>query len=82
MPLTKVCRKKLHGNVVHIEATKVAFETIESRMISAPLLLIVWAEHAAEFDVATDAIYIIVHMLHQSLRLGNLIVLSGYVSIT
>ena len=39
-PLTDMCRKNLPGNVVHIDATKTAFETLKSRKISAPVLLI------------------------------------------
>ena len=39
-PLIDMCRKNLPGNVVHTEATKVAFETLKDRMISAPVLLI------------------------------------------
>jgi hypothetical protein len=34
-PLTNTCHKNLHGNVVHIEATKSAFETLKYRMNSA-----------------------------------------------
>ncbi len=37
-PLTDLCRKSLPGRVVHCDATKVAFETIKARMISAPML--------------------------------------------
>ena len=50
-----MCRKNLPGNVVHTEATKAAFETLKSRMISAPVLLISKAGHDAEFFLATDA---------------------------
>ena len=39
-PLTDTSRKNLPDNVVHTEATKTAFETLKSRMISAPVLLI------------------------------------------
>ena len=41
--------------MVHTEATKVAFETLKARMISAPILLIPKAGHDAEFVVAIDA---------------------------
>ncbi len=54
-PLTYMCRKNLPSNVVHTEATKVAFETLKSRMIFAPILLIPRMGHEAEFGVATDA---------------------------
>jgi hypothetical protein len=54
-PLTDLCRKNLPGNVVHTNATKTAFETLKSRMISAPILLIPSMGHEAEFLVATDA---------------------------
>jgi len=53
-PLTNMCRKNLPGNVVHTEATKVAFETLKSRMISARVLIPKMG-HEAEFVVATDA---------------------------
>jgi hypothetical protein len=48
-------RKNLRGNVVHTELTKAAFDTLKSRMISAPILLIPKMGHEAEFVVATDA---------------------------
>jgi hypothetical protein len=51
-PLTYMCRKNLPGNVVHIDATKAAFETLKSRMISAPVLLISKMGPEAEFVVA------------------------------
>jgi hypothetical protein len=54
-PLTNMCRKHLPGNVVHSETTKAAFETLKSRMISAPVLLIPRMGHGAEFVVTTDA---------------------------
>ena len=54
-PLTDTSRKNLPDNVVHTEATKTAFETLKSRMISAPVLLIPQMGYEAEFDVATDA---------------------------
>jgi hypothetical protein len=38
--LTNMCRKNLPSNVVHNEATKSAYKTLKSRMISAPVLLI------------------------------------------
>ena len=50
-----MCRKNLLGNVVHTEATKAGFETVKSRMISAPVLLIPKMRHDAEFVVAIDA---------------------------
>jgi len=50
-----MCRKNLPRNVVHTETTKVAFETLKSRMISAPVLLIPKMGHEAEFVDATDA---------------------------
>ena len=50
-----MCRKNLPGTVVHTETTKVAFETLKSRMISAPVLLIPTMGHEAEFVVAIDA---------------------------
>jgi len=50
-----MCRKNLHGNVVHTKATKVAFETLKARMISAPILLISKTWHDGELVVATDA---------------------------
>jgi len=36
--LIHMCRKLFPGNVVHIEATKAAFETLKSCMIYAPVL--------------------------------------------
>ena len=54
-PLTTMCRKNLPGNVVHIETTKAAFETLKSRIISVPVLLIPRMCHEAEFVVAIDA---------------------------
>ena len=53
-PLTDMCRKKLPENVVHTETTNIAFETLESRMISAPVVLIPSMGHEAEFVVAID----------------------------
>jgi hypothetical protein len=54
-PLTYMCRKNLPGNVVHSNATKIAFETLKSRMIIAPaVLLIPKMGHEAEFVVAID----------------------------
>ncbi len=50
-----MCRKNLPRSVVHTETTKVAFETLKSRMIFAPVLLIPTMGHKAEFVVATDA---------------------------
>jgi hypothetical protein len=50
-----LCRKNLPGNVVHTDATKTAFETLKSRMISTPVLLIPKMGHEAEFVVATGA---------------------------
>jgi hypothetical protein len=50
-----MCRQQLPGNVVHIEATKTAFETLKFRIILAPVLLIPKMGHEAEFVVATDA---------------------------
>jgi hypothetical protein len=47
--------KNLPGNVVQTETTKVAFQTLKSRMISAPFLFIPSMGHEAEFVVATDA---------------------------
>jgi hypothetical protein len=55
VPLTNMCRKSLPHNVFHTEATKTAFETRESRMISTPVLLIPKMGHEAEYDVALDA---------------------------
>ena len=55
MPLTHICRKNLSGNVVHTETTKADFETLKSRMIAAPILLILSMGHEAEFVVATYA---------------------------
>ncbi len=55
-PLTDMCRKNLPRNGVHTEITKVAFETLKSRMISAPNLSISKMGHEAKFVVATDAI--------------------------
>ena len=54
-PLTDLCRKHLPGNVVHTETTIAAFQTLKSRVISAPVLLIPKMRHLAEFVVATDA---------------------------
>ena len=54
-PLTYMCRKNLHGNVVCTEATKVAFETLKFCMISAPTVLIPTMENEAEFFFPTDA---------------------------
>jgi hypothetical protein len=48
-------RENLPGNVVHIEATKAAFETLKSRMISVQIFLIPKMGHEVEFVVATDA---------------------------
>ena len=50
-----MCRKHLPCNVVHNEATKVAFETLKSRMISALVLLIPKMGHEAGFVVGIDA---------------------------
>ena len=50
-----MCRENLLDHVVHTETTKVAFETLKSRMISALDLLFPQAEHNAEFVVANDA---------------------------
>ena len=50
-----MCRKNLHGNVLHTEATKTDFETLNSRMISAPVLLIHKRGRDSEFVVVTDA---------------------------
>jgi hypothetical protein len=50
-----MCRKNLHGNVLHTEATKTDFETLKSRMISAPVLLIPKRGRDSEFVVVTDA---------------------------
>ena len=41
--------------MIHTETTKVAFETLKSRMILAPSLLIPNMGHEAEFVVATNA---------------------------
>jgi len=54
-PLTDMCRKNYPRNVVHTETTKVAFETLKSRMIFALVLLSPRMGHEAEFVVATDA---------------------------
>jgi hypothetical protein len=54
-PLTNICRKNIHDNVVHTEANKAAFETLKSRMISALAFLIPNEVHDAIFLVATDA---------------------------
>ena len=54
-PPTNTCRKNLPNNVVHIKATKAAFETLKSRIICAPILLIPQVGHEAEFGVATEA---------------------------
>jgi hypothetical protein len=54
-PLTNLCCKNLPGNVLHIETTKDAFETLKSRRIFAPVLLIPSMGYEAEFVVATDA---------------------------
>jgi hypothetical protein len=54
-PLTDLCRKSLPGLVVHSDATKVAFETLKARMISALVLLIPKpGRNNAELFVATD----------------------------
>jgi hypothetical protein len=50
-----MCRKNLHGNVVHTDATKAAFETLKSRMTIAPISLIPKMGHENEFVVAIDA---------------------------
>jgi hypothetical protein len=50
-----MCRTNLPSNVVHSEATKLAFKTLKFRMISALDLLIHNMGHDAEFVVATDA---------------------------
>ena len=54
-PLTCMCRKNLPSNIVHTEATKVAYETLKSRMMYALVFLILKMGHEAEFVVATDA---------------------------
>ena len=51
-----MCRKNLPGSIFHTEATKTAFETLKSRMISALVLLIPKMGYEAEFFVETDAI--------------------------
>ena len=50
-----MCRKNIPRKVVHTETTKVAFETLNSRRISAPVLLILRMAHEAKFVVATDS---------------------------
>jgi hypothetical protein len=49
-----MCRKNLPGNGVHTDASKVAFETLKSLMISAPVLLMPKMENEAELVVATN----------------------------
>ena len=45
----------MHGRVVYSDTTRFAFETLNARMISAPVLLILKSGQEAEFVVATDA---------------------------
>ena len=54
-PLTDTCRTFLPANAIHIEAAKVAFETLKSCMTSALVLLIPKMEHETEFVFAIDA---------------------------
>jgi hypothetical protein len=54
-PLTDLCQKSLPGRVVHSYTTRVTFETLKARIISAPVLLISKSSQEAEFVVATDA---------------------------
>jgi hypothetical protein len=50
-----MCRKSLPCNVVPNEATKAAFESVKSRMSSAPHLLTPKIRHETEFVVETDS---------------------------
>ena len=50
-----MCRKNLPINALDTETPKGAFETLKSRMISAPILRIPKMGHEAEFVAATDA---------------------------
>jgi hypothetical protein len=50
-----MCRKNLHCNEVPTEAAKFAFETLKSRLIFVPIMLITNVGHEAEIVVATDA---------------------------
>ncbi len=54
-PLTDLCRKALPGRIVHSYATKVAFETLKARILSAHVLPIPKSGPESEFVVATDA---------------------------
>ena len=40
VPWTDLCRKSLPGRLVYSDTTRVVFETLKARMISAPELLI------------------------------------------
>jgi len=72
-PLTDLCRKNLPGNVVHTDVAKNAFETLKSRMMLAPVLLIPKMGHEAEFVVAADASKVgIVDVLLQEDTSGSL----------
>jgi hypothetical protein len=50
-----MCRSNLPCNIVHTKATKAVVETLKSRMIPEPVLLIPKAGYDAEFAIATDA---------------------------
>jgi hypothetical protein len=54
-PLMDLCRKSLPRRVVHLDITRAAFETINARMIFAPLLLIPKYGQDTEFIVTTDS---------------------------
>jgi hypothetical protein len=54
-PLTDLCRKSSFGQVAHSDTTRVAFDTLNARMISAHVLLNFKSRQEAEFVVATNA---------------------------
>jgi len=54
-PLTILCRESLPERVVHSNTTRVAFDTLKTRMISAPVLLIPKSGQEKELVVVTDS---------------------------
>jgi hypothetical protein len=54
VPLTDLCWKSLPGRVEHLDTTRADFETLEVRMISAHVLLILKSGPEAKCVVATN----------------------------
>ena len=53
--LTDLCRKSLPGRVVHSDTTRDGLETLNARIISAPVLMIPKSSLEADFVAATYA---------------------------